>query len=240
MPTIKGWPTQRKLCDRAEQEHTTVEPVRLQQDALSVLAHQFVKVITEGDIVEAGSTVAVINATGHDAQRGDIISFTSGVHNCREVKVDGVETDTIVMSENLSVAPTAGDTFNILRHKYPTVDATGAVITAPKTSLGAPYYDEFVGSTTPGSQIILITIPLAGGGLTRKIKKVYATCRRPGILKVLDGATQIASFRLGAGNLNNNFVWESPRPLSAATTVEFDAATGPVSDLEAYVEAMDI
>lgn len=123
--SIKGYPTQEK-DDRLKAQFATVEPVRELQYGLSVVAHQFMQVIG-ADAVEASSTTSVINATGHAALKGDVISFTSGALDKIEARVNDVTANTIELAETLSVAPSAADTFNILRHKVPTVDASGAL-----------------------------------------------------------------------------------------------------------------
>lgn len=121
--SIKGWPTQEK-DDRLTPQYATVEPVRVLQNGLSVLAHQFVREVGT-DTAEASSTTTLINATGHAAQVGDIIRFTSGTLNGQEVKVYSVASNTITLAEELPSAPALGVSFQILRHKYPTVTATG-------------------------------------------------------------------------------------------------------------------
>lgn len=123
--SIKGWPTQEK-DDRLVPQYATVEPVRTLQNALSVLSHEFVREVGT-DAVEANSTVTVINATGHAAQVGDVIRITSGTLSGQEVKVYAVGANTITLAEELPSAPAALVTFQVLRHKYPVVEATGEV-----------------------------------------------------------------------------------------------------------------
>lgn len=125
MSKLAGYPNQQKL-DRLKSELITAERVRLEQEGLSVLSHQFVREVGT-DAVEANSTTSVINATAHAAQRGDVINFTSGALSGLEAKVDEVDTDTITLAEDLSVAPSTSDTFQILRHKYPVVNSAGLI-----------------------------------------------------------------------------------------------------------------
>lgn len=101
--SIKGWPTQEK-DDRLTPQYATVEPVRVLQNGLSVLAHQFVREVGT-DTAEASSTTTLINATGHAAQVGDIIRFTSGTLSGQEVKVYSVASNTITLAEELPSAP---------------------------------------------------------------------------------------------------------------------------------------
>lgn len=119
----KGYSSQTKL-DRLTAEFATHEPVRAEQNGLSVVAHQFVRAVGT-DAAEAGSTVEQVVATAHAALKGDIIRFTSGNLSGVEVKVWSVTANAIELAEDLSEAPAATDTFQILRHKYPVVDASG-------------------------------------------------------------------------------------------------------------------
>lgn len=122
----KGWSTQEK-DDRLKQEFATVEPIREKQHGLTVLAHSFVRVVGS-DAAEASSTTDTIIATGHAALTGDVIRFTSGNLSGQEVKVaPGSTANEIWLAETLSEAPVATDAFQILRHKYPTVNADGSL-----------------------------------------------------------------------------------------------------------------
>lgn len=123
--SIKGYPTQTK-DERLTAQFATVEPVRELQNGLSVTAHQFVYEAGTDD-VEAGSTATTINATAHVAAVGDVIRFVTGALSGKEAKVYSVSTNSIVLAENLSAVPGTGDGFQILRHKYPTVESDGRV-----------------------------------------------------------------------------------------------------------------
>ena len=123
MSTPKGYSSQEK-DDRLSAQFSTVEPVRELQNGLSVLAHQFVYEVDAGSF-DAGCTTSVLQASGHPAKAGDVIRFTSGVLSGQEVKVWEVTSNTITLAETLAAAPAAGDTGQILRHKYPTVEPTG-------------------------------------------------------------------------------------------------------------------
>jgi hypothetical protein len=132
MSSPKGWTSQEKL-EFLRQQFATIEPVRRNQFAMSVLSHLFVKDMGS-DIVEAGSTTIKINATAHAAVRGDVIKFTSGALNGIEVKVvDHAEYDNVIpaniitLAESLSVAPSATDTFTILRHGFPLINSSGSM-----------------------------------------------------------------------------------------------------------------
>jgi hypothetical protein len=125
MSSQKGYPTQEK-DDRLSAQFQTIEPVRELQHGSTVVAHQFVFEVGT-DAAEAGSTSSVIVATGHSALKGDVIRLTSGALSGREVKVWEVATNSITLAETLPSAIAAAVTFQILRHKYPTVDSSGAV-----------------------------------------------------------------------------------------------------------------
>lgn len=125
MSTPKGFSAQAKL-DRLRAEHATIEPIRTGQHGLSVVSHMYIYVVA-ADAVEAGSTVSAIVATAHSALKGDIIRFTSGALNGREVKVADTSANLITLGEDLPSAPVAAVTFDIQRHKYPKVNSDGEI-----------------------------------------------------------------------------------------------------------------
>lgn len=125
MSTPKGYSSQEK-DDRLKAQHVTVEPIRTKQHGMSVNANVYVYEVGT-DAVEASSTTSVINATGHAALAGDIINFTTGALSGQEFKVSEVDTNEITIAEEMSVAPSAADAFQILRHKYAVVDSGGLI-----------------------------------------------------------------------------------------------------------------
>lgn len=133
---FKGYASQLKL-DGDEVAFATVEPIRDEQHGASVLAHQFVRLIGS-DAAEATSAERDIKATGHAARKGDVIRVTSGTYSGRETKVRSVATDNIYLVDKITLANT--DTFEIYRHKYPTVDASGNINTTASFS-GPIQYD---------------------------------------------------------------------------------------------------
>lgn len=133
MSAPKGYTNQTKL-DRLRPQFATVEPIRLQQHGLTSIVHQFVRVVAADSVDSA--TQSVITAASHLAQTGDVIQFTSGALSGTEVKVDSVTTNTITLAEDLVSAPLAAVTFNILRHKYPVVDANGNLNISASVSSG--------------------------------------------------------------------------------------------------------
>lgn len=131
MSVVKGFPSKERNLRLSDQDvHVTAEPIREKQIGQSILAHQFVRSVAS-DAVEASSTVNAIVATAHVAKVGDVIEFTSGALSGQEVKVQAVSANLITLSESLASAPVAAVTFDILRHKYPVVDASGNFATSP-------------------------------------------------------------------------------------------------------------
>lgn len=125
MSAQRGYPSQQKL-ERTPIQFVTVEPVHKEQNGASVVAHQFVFEVGT-DTAEAGSTIGKIVATAHAALEGDVIRLTSGAQSGKEIKVVSVIANEINLAEDLPAPIAAGVTFQILRHKYPTVDSSGNV-----------------------------------------------------------------------------------------------------------------
>ncbi len=140
---FKGYASQLKK-DGDEVAYATVEPIRLEQHGVSVVAHQFVRLIGT-DAAEAASAARDIKATAHAAKKGDVILVTSGAHSGREVKVRSIDTDNIYLVDDITLANT--DTFSIYRHKFPLVDSTGALATTT-TVTPAPIAYSVEGVTT--------------------------------------------------------------------------------------------
>lgn len=123
MSTPKGWPGQKKL-PRTVAQFATVNPSTQERNLLDVNADIAQELIAT-DAVEAGSSVSVINATGHVALQGDAVRFTSGALSGQEVQVYEVSANTITVVNDLSSAPATGVTFEILRARKPRVNASG-------------------------------------------------------------------------------------------------------------------
>lgn len=125
MSAIRGYPSQQKL-ERTNIQFVTVEPVRKEQNGASVVAHQFVYTVGS-DAAEAGTTAGKIVATSHACQEGDVILLTAGAQSGKEIKVISVSANEINLAEDLPAAIAVGVTFDILRHKYPSVSSNGNV-----------------------------------------------------------------------------------------------------------------
>ena len=126
----KGYPTTQKL-DRIIADYANVMPVSKNQNGLAVAASLYVFEVGT-DAVDAGSTASNIVAAGIGlvARRGDLIRFTSGAMDGQEVSVVEVATNSVTLSEDLSAAPAALDTFKILRFIHPVATSTGGVAAA--------------------------------------------------------------------------------------------------------------
>lgn len=123
MSSIRGWPSSKKKGD-TQGQHVTIEPMGPEQYGMTVAAKIFAYVLGT-DAVEAGSTTTVIVATAHVAKAGDVIRFTSGALDDIETKVIETATNSITVADTLSVAPSAADTFQILRPRWPVVNDAG-------------------------------------------------------------------------------------------------------------------
>lgn len=132
--SIKGYPDRKKI-DAGVNNFATVGPVREQQFGLDVIAHVFAKQVAT-DAAEAGSTTTGIVATGHLAQVGDVINWTSGNLDNNEYRVSEVDTNEITLCEEMSEAPAAADTFQIMRPKTPLVNDDGTL------SVGVTFADD--------------------------------------------------------------------------------------------------
>lgn len=131
MSAIKGFVTSDKEKRDGSFEFANVVPVAEKQHGLMTVQKAVFEAAT--DAVEANSTETVINATAHAAKVGDLIRFTSGTFDGKEVSVIAVDTNTITIAETLSAAPNTADTFQILRFVTQTLNAAGsiAVTTGP-------------------------------------------------------------------------------------------------------------
>jgi hypothetical protein len=124
MATPKGYSNKEKL-DRLSAEFTTISPSGPFKYALDVRDVGSVSVFAT-DLVEANSTVSVVNATAHVALVGDRLRFTSGPNQGLEVDVWSKTTNTITLGQDLPTAPATGNSFQILRPTSVTVSSSGS------------------------------------------------------------------------------------------------------------------
>ena len=98
------------------------------------------------DAAEASTTASVIVATAHAAQAGDVIVMTSGDEDGEARVVSSVATNSITLESDLSGAPSATETFNIIRpQRSPKHDEIKIVII--KSTLNQDVWLSFDGST---------------------------------------------------------------------------------------------
>lgn len=154
MSIPKGYTTKERESDRVvASDHVTAQPVRQKQYAQDTVAHQFVRVVGT-DAIEVNSTSTVLNLTAHDAQVGDIIRFTSGNLDGHEARVLKAETNSVELGEILSEAPATSDTIQILRHKYPLVNADGSLSTSVTVETGGVFLED--SAHADGDQVIAV------------------------------------------------------------------------------------
>ena len=157
MGDISGHPSALKEKEVASLV-ATVNPARLGLAALDVVAHGHIEVAAT-DAAEAGSTTTNIVATAHVARLGDILRFTSGTASGYEARVTTVATNSITLGQILPSAPAAADTFEILRHRHPALDASGnlKVNIAAGSSSGTEYTEDAAAAADPaGSAMIMV------------------------------------------------------------------------------------
>jgi len=128
MSTPKGYSSQEKE-DRLSAQFSTVEPIKEHQFGLSVANYSTVQEWATGT-VDAGSTSSVLVITDCTPAKGDIIYFTGGSLYGTEVRVWKVDGTSFSLAETLSVAPSAGDSIQVLRYKSPVVNGAGELIVA--------------------------------------------------------------------------------------------------------------
>lgn len=164
MSVVTGYPSQEKE-DRADFVPSTVQWVDQFRHALDVIANSFASLVAN-DTVEASSTTTTINATGHSANIGDVIRFTSGNLNTIEAIVKSTETNSFTLCQKLSEAPATSDAFSILRRTTPVVTSSGglsvssaapsSVTSGTKSVTTAGTRETLVASSTPCSKVILM------------------------------------------------------------------------------------
>ena len=130
------------------------------------MAHFFV--VT--DAVEANSTTDTIIATAHSVRAGDLIRFTSGVLSGYEASVRNVLDVNTFRIVTMPVAPSALDTFDVLRYRTPLIDANGNQLVTTGAS-SVTYVDSVLVSygvtpvTTGGWVQVIAALPSAATGV---------------------------------------------------------------------------
>lgn len=165
MSTPKGYSSQEKE-DRLSAQFSTVEPVKNQQFGLSTVSYSTVQEWAVGT-VDAGSSASVLVITDCAPSKGEIIHFTTGALQGTEVRVWEVDGTSFSLAETLPVAPSAGDSIQVLRHKSPLVNGNGELVVALSElaieEVGGPLADSKVkmagGLDTSGDVRYLTTDP---------------------------------------------------------------------------------
>lgn len=90
-----------------------------------VVAHMGVELLAT-DAVVMGST-STITGSLTTAQVGDVIFFTSGSLSKTQYSISEVSGTTITVAQDMAVAPTGGDTYNIYRFRPIVLNSSGAI-----------------------------------------------------------------------------------------------------------------
>lgn len=202
--SIKGYPTEGRRSDIESDADAlgfaTVVPRGVNRRALDIINSGAYTVA--GDIVESGSTSKVINATAHLAKRGDIIRFTSSAVEELECIVKSTTTDTITIFGATSVAPSAADTFDILRPITERFSSTGTTLAtlagAIQFKLDGTDVDVLEDTVTPANnQPLPVKLVDAGGDLAINIAnqnlevQLSAASATPDSVRIGDGTETV-------------------------------------------------
>ncbi len=188
MGAVKGFPSNTAL-ERVGPAYNTISPIGIGQSGQDVVTHnKYFKV--DSDVVEASSTVSVVNATAHLAQRGDLIKFTSGTHLGKEIRVASVAANTITLVEDLSAAPATSVTFEILRNiaERGPLDGVHQLSANGATPITTAAYTELTSSLNKDSESLLIsnnttkTLILAVGEAASEVDKLFIPPSAAGFL----------------------------------------------------------
>jgi len=216
---IKGYASSKKN-EGSENAFPTIEPIREEQHGLSVLAHMTITAIASETAVS--SSAGIIESTGTVAKKGDVIQVLTGPSADREIKVESVSGDFISLAEKVDIGV---ESFQILRHKYPRVDASGQLLSsttlapsAIKFNLDAVLTDVSEDTVTP-----LNSIPLP-------VKVVGATGLVPDFSTETTLAALLAELQLKADLTET-------QPVSIAGSV---AVTGPLTDTQLRASSVPV
>lgn len=113
------------------------------------------------------------------------------------------------------------------------------VISALGGDTGTPFFSSNQTVTTPGSEQTLLS-ETVGVGDTLILKAVRLSCRRQITYKILVDSVVIGSGRIGPGKLNDDFTFLVENAIAAGSTIEVKATalSGPVSDVEVYLQGL--
>lgn len=155
--------------------YPTVQPVSGLRNGLEVYANFYHQRIVQNDIVDdvvtvsaSDLTIIAIKATGNVVRRGDMIRFTSGDSNYKEIKVWQVrDADVFYLSEPIPAGEViATNTFDIFRPTQPRVNSDGDLIVSVVQDYLTPSGDAVMrdlatGNITTSAYVDLITLTAA-------------------------------------------------------------------------------
>ncbi len=211
--TIKGY-SDKKKSNSGTQDYATLNPIREGQMGVDVAAHVFFQLIG-ADAAEALSTTRVIVATAHVAIVGDVISWTSGALNTREYRVAAVSTNAITVSEEMSVAPTAADTFSILRQKAPKVDSAGALSAS---------FDSALLATAAKQDTIIASLASIDAGTAVSLGQKAMAASAPVVIASDQGAVPVSGT-----------FWQATQPVSMAAVPTGAATETTLASIDAGI-----
>ncbi len=152
---------------------TTGQPVLFNRWATDMIAHSFVQLIGTDDVDSA--TTEIITASSHNAEVGDLIHFLDGVNAGVFATVTAKTTNTATLGVTLSEAPTAGDSFEILRYRPCLIGSDGsiqvAVTTSPVNQVSEVTSEEIV-EVTDVNTVLLVANANRIGGWVRNISAI--------------------------------------------------------------------
>ena len=142
--------------------YPTIQAISEKRNGLEVYSNFYHQRIVQGDIVEdvlvvpdENQTIVGIQATGHSAKRGDLIRFTSGTSQYREIKVYKVkDANNFYLSEEVPAGEiVATNTFDILRATQPRVTSDGDLIVSVASETFDPEGDNYINADLSLSNI---------------------------------------------------------------------------------------
>lgn len=188
--TIKGYSSSKKFLESG-QPFITLQPIHSERHAIDVVNHNAVTLVA-ADAAEALSTKRVIVATTHVAKKGQVLLMTSGSASGEYCSIIEVDTNSITLGQELSVAPAATDTFEIYRYVLNSVAASGSitVVSGSRSIVDLHRHDYVVNVTTAAyteliastagavSQLFIFdssgeTMILAVGGIGSEVDTLY-------------------------------------------------------------------
>lgn len=85
--------------------------------------------ISNGNVIDAGSTKRVIIKNNHGARKNDVIQFTSGSSDGVSIQILSCpDADTMILAATSEFSVSVGDTFDIKRYVTPQYDPNGALV----------------------------------------------------------------------------------------------------------------